>query len=117
MFVCVGTPPRATGEANLVAVEQAVRVAIDHAAPGVVIAEKSTVPAGTADRLIRAVAMQRPDLAGSVEVVSNPEFLREGHALQDAMHPERILVGAASESAFERSCVRSTSRSPPRAPA
>jgi UDPglucose 6-dehydrogenase len=102
VFVCVGTPPRATGEANLVAVEQAVRVAIDHAAPGVVIAEKSTVPAGTADRLIRAVAMHRPDLADSVEVVSNPEFLREGRALQDAMHPERILVGAASESAFER---------------
>jgi UDPglucose 6-dehydrogenase len=102
VFVCVGTPPRATGEANLVAVEQAVRVAIDHAAPGVVIAEKSTVPAGTADRLIRAVAMHLPDLADSVEVVSNPEFLREGRALQDAMHPERILVGAASESAFER---------------
>lgn len=100
VFVCVGTPPRATGEANLVAVEQAVRESMNHAAPGLVIAEKSTVPAGTADRLVRAVALQRPDLASSVEVVSNPEFLREGHALQDAMHPERILVGAASESAF-----------------
>jgi UDPglucose 6-dehydrogenase len=102
VFVCVGTPPRATGEANLVAVDQAVREAMHHARPGLVIAEKSTVPAGTADRVVRAVALQRPDLAASVEVVSNPEFLREGHALEDAMHPERILVGAATESAFAR---------------
>jgi UDPglucose 6-dehydrogenase len=101
VFVCVGTPPRATGEANLVAVEQAVREVAVHAGSGLVIAEKSTVPAGTADRLTRTVSLQRPDLAGSVLVVSNPEFLREGHALRDAMHPERILVGAASEAAFE----------------
>jgi UDPglucose 6-dehydrogenase len=101
VFVCVGTPPRATGEANLVAVEQAAREVVAHASPALVIAEKSTVPAGTADRLTRSVLLQRPDLAGSVEVVSNPEFLREGHALHDAMHPERILVGAASERAFE----------------
>jgi UDPglucose 6-dehydrogenase len=101
VFICVGTPARATGEANLVAVEQAAREVISHASPGLVIAEKSTVPAGTADRVSRTVALQRPDVAGSVEVVSNPEFLREGHALHDAMHPERILVGAASEAAFD----------------
>ena len=101
VFVCVGTPPRATGEANLVAVEQAAREVAANASPGLVIAEKSTVPAGTADRLARTVALQRPDIAGSIEVVSNPEFLREGHALHDAMHPERILVGAASSSAAE----------------
>lgn len=100
VFVCVGTPPRATGEANLVAVEQAARQVLQHAAPGLVIVEKSTVPAGTADRLVRSVALQRADLVGSVHVVSNPEFLREGHAMADAMSPERILVGASSESAF-----------------
>jgi UDPglucose 6-dehydrogenase len=60
------------------------------------------VPAGTADRLVRAFAMQRPELARSAHVVSNPEFLREGRAFDDAMRPERILVGAASEPAFER---------------
>jgi UDPglucose 6-dehydrogenase len=100
VFVCVGTPPRATGEANLVAVERAVRDVVRSATPGLVIADKSTVPAGTADRLTRVIGFQRPDLAGVVEVVSNPEFLREGRALHDAMHPERILVGAASETAF-----------------
>jgi UDPglucose 6-dehydrogenase len=87
VFVCVGTPPRATGEANLVAVEQAAREVLRHAAAGLVIAEKSTVPAGTADRLLRSVALQRADLVGSVDVVSNPEFLREGHAMADAMSP------------------------------
>ena len=81
VFVCVGTPPRATGEANLVAVERAVREVVRSARPGLVIADKSTVPAGTADRLIRVIEFQHPDLAGAVEVVSNPEFLREGHAL------------------------------------
>jgi UDPglucose 6-dehydrogenase len=101
VFVCVGTPARASGEANLVAVEQAAREVVAHASAGLVIAEKSTVPAGTADRLTRSVALQRPDIAGSVEVVSNPEFLREGHALHDAMHPERILVGADSDAAFD----------------
>ncbi|HET6715347.1 MAG TPA: UDP-glucose/GDP-mannose dehydrogenase family protein [Actinomycetota bacterium] len=100
VFVCVGTPPRATGEANLVAVEQAARQVLQHAAAGLVIVEKSTVPAGTADRLVRSVSLQRADLVGSVHVVSNPEFLREGHAMADAMSPERILVGASSESAF-----------------
>jgi UDPglucose 6-dehydrogenase len=101
VFVCVGTPARASGEANLVAVEQAAREVVAHASAGLVVAEKSTVPAGTADRLTRSVALQRPDIAGSVEVVSNPEFLREGHALHDAMHPERILVGADSDAAFD----------------
>ena len=102
VFVCVGTPPRATGEANLVAVEQAVREAMHHAKPGMVIdrevhgAGRHGGSGGPRRR------MQRPDLAATVEVVSNPEFLREGHALQDAMHPERILVGAATESAFAR---------------
>jgi UDPglucose 6-dehydrogenase len=100
VFVCVGTPPRATGEANLVAVEQAAREVLRHAAAGLVIAEKSTVPAGTADRLLRSVALQRADLVGSIDVVSNPEFLREGHAMADAMSPERILVGASTESGF-----------------
>jgi UDPglucose 6-dehydrogenase len=101
VFICVGTPPRANGEANLVAVEHAART-VAHCATGpVVVAEKSTVPTGTAMRLRRTLARERPDLAAQVDVVSNPEFLREGRALEDALHPDRILVGAETERAYE----------------
>ncbi len=101
VFICVGTPPRASGEANLLAVEQAARqVAADATGP-LVVAQKSTVPAGSADRLHRTIALERPDLATMIDVASNPEFLREGKAMKDALGPDRILVGASSERAFE----------------
>jgi UDPglucose 6-dehydrogenase len=101
VFICVGTPPRASGEASLVAVEQAARTVARHATDRVVVAEKSTVPAGTHDRVRRAIRHERPDLSDGIEVVSNPEFLREGKAVQDTLEPERILVGAESETARE----------------
>jgi UDPglucose 6-dehydrogenase len=99
VFICVGTPPRVSGEANLLAVERAGRDIAGAATGPLVIVEKSTVPAGTAERLRRTLG-ERSDLAGSLEVVSNPEFLREGQALNDAFHPDRILVGASSSRAF-----------------
>ena len=99
VFLCVGTPPRATGEANLVAVEEAARSVATHATGPVVVIEKSTVPAGTAERLHTTMRRERGDV--DIEVASNPEFLREGHAVQDSLEPDRILVGAASERAFE----------------
>ena len=102
VFICVGTPPRADGEANLVAVEHAVRTVARSATGPIVVVEKSTVPTGTALRLRRTLARERPDLASEFDVVSNPEFLREGRALEDALHPDRILVGAESERAFEK---------------
>ncbi|HJU57904.1 MAG TPA: UDP-glucose/GDP-mannose dehydrogenase family protein [Actinomycetota bacterium] len=101
VFICVGTPPRASGKANLVAVEQAARQVAREATGPLVIAEKSTVPAGTAELLQRTVRLERPELAASIDVVSNPEFLREGRALHDALEPDRILVGASTERAFE----------------
>jgi UDPglucose 6-dehydrogenase len=101
VFVCVGTPARASGEASLVAVEAAAGDVARSATGPAVVVEKSTVPAGTAQRLKRALRRERPDLDGRLEVVSNPEFLREGRAIQDALHPERILIGAESEHAFE----------------
>jgi UDPglucose 6-dehydrogenase len=97
VFICVGTPPRASGAANLVALEQAARDVARVATGPLVVVEKSTVPAGTADRLYRTLLLERPDLAGSIDVASNPEFLREGRALEDALRPERILVGTRSE--------------------
>jgi UDPglucose 6-dehydrogenase len=102
VFICVGTPARVDGEANLLAVERAARTAARHATGQLIVVEKSTVPAGTAGRVRRALAHERPELAGHLEVVSNPEFLREGRAVQDSLSPERILVGAESEWAFEQ---------------
>ncbi|MDQ3659513.1 MAG: UDP-glucose/GDP-mannose dehydrogenase family protein [Actinomycetota bacterium] len=102
VFICVGTPPRASGEANLIAVEQVARDVARHGRPDVVVVEKSTVPAGTAQRVKRTLARERADFAGSAEVVSNPEFLKEGTAVEDSLHPDRILVGAESPQAFTR---------------
>jgi UDPglucose 6-dehydrogenase len=101
VFICVGTPPRASGEASLVAVEQAARQVARGAEGSLVLVEKSTVPAGTAERLRITLVRERPDLGRSLQVVSNPEFLREGQALKDALEPDRILIGAESPAAFE----------------
>lgn len=91
VFICVGTPPRADGEANLRAVEAAATMVAEHATGDVVVVEKSTVPAGTAERV--AATMERIGNA-RFRVASNPEFLREGKAVQDALHPDRLLVGS-----------------------
>jgi UDPglucose 6-dehydrogenase len=99
VFICVGTPPKASGEANLAAVEKAVSDVARHATKRTVIVEKSTVPAGTAGRLRRTIERERTDLA--LDVASNPEFLREGKGVEDSLAPTRILVGAESDHAFE----------------
>jgi len=101
VFICVGTPARASGEANLLAVEQAGREIAGAATGPLVVVEKSTVPAGTGGHLQRTVSGGHPDPVRTLDVVSNPEFLREGRALNDALHPDRILVGASSPRAFE----------------
>jgi UDPglucose 6-dehydrogenase len=66
-----------------------------------VLVQKWTVPAGTADRLRRAVRLASPAAAERVDVASNPEFLREGRGIQDSLNPDRILVGADSVHAFD----------------
>jgi UDPglucose 6-dehydrogenase len=98
VFICVGTPPRSDGAANLLAVELSARQAARHATGRLVVAEKSTVPAGTAARLKAFLARERPEV--EFGVVSNPEFLREGTAIRDSLQPERILVGAEDRWAF-----------------
>lgn len=100
VFLCVGTPPRASGEANLIAVERAARSAARHMTAGSVMVEKSTVPSGTARRLSRTLRLERRGLPGDVRVASNPEFLREGTGVQDSLDPDRVLVGAESEETF-----------------
>ena len=76
VFICVGTPPRATGEANLLAIEQAAQEVAKEATNPFVLVQKSTVPAGTATRLLDAMSRYRSEVRFSV--VANPEFLREG---------------------------------------
>jgi UDPglucose 6-dehydrogenase len=95
IFLCVGTPPRADGGANLLAVESAAREISKHAADNTVVVEKSTVPPGTHEKLTEV-------LGPRLHVASNPEFLREGTALADTMSPSRIVVGASSPIAHAR---------------
>lgn len=98
VFISVGTPPRADGEANLIAVERVAQEVARHATAEAVVVEKSTVPAGTADRMKRALRLEK---AGHpLHVACNPEFLSEGSAVRDALEPDRIVVGAESEEAF-----------------
>jgi len=98
VFICVGRPSTPAGDASLTAVEAVGREIAQHAAAGVVIAEKSTVPPGTADRLRLTIAREQPGLTFSV--VANPEFLREGRAVEDSLTPHRLVVGADDERGF-----------------
>jgi UDPglucose 6-dehydrogenase len=99
VFVSVGTPARGSGEANLIAVERAVREIARYASDGTVLVQKSTVPAGTATRVAQAITVQNGG-PRRIEIVSNPEFLREGRAIEDSLNPDRILVGAENARAF-----------------
>lgn len=95
-FICVGTPSRPDGEANLLAVERAAATVGDNATSDMVVVQKSTVPVQTADRL---KAMLTRSSKFSFHLVSNPEFLKEGSAVEDSLHPDRILIGAEDEKA------------------
>jgi len=90
-FICVGTPQK-RGEyaADLTYVDASVRSLIPHLQPGALVVGKSTVPAGTAQRLADWIAAEGP--AGA-ELSWNPEFLREGWAVQDTLHPDRLVIG------------------------
>lgn len=100
VFIAVGTPAHENGEADLTYVEQ-VAAEIAHAVNGYkVIVEKSTVPVTTCDTITR-VLQERGVARSDFEVVSNPEFLREGTAVADFLHPDRIVVGSQSDKAFE----------------
>jgi UDPglucose 6-dehydrogenase len=97
-FICVGTPPDADGDANLRAVECAAEEIAGAATGPLLVVEKSTVPAGTADRVAATLRRRRPDI--SFRLASNPEFLREGSAVEDSLQPTRVLVGAEDPEVF-----------------
>jgi UDPglucose 6-dehydrogenase len=98
VFIAVGTPSRrGDGHADLTYVYAAAREIAAALSGFTVVVTKSTVPVGTGDEVERIVREARPD--ADVAVVSNPEFLREGAAIQDFKHPDRIVVGLADERA------------------
>jgi UDPglucose 6-dehydrogenase len=98
LFVCVGTPPRENGEADLTAVEN-VSYEIARAMTAYrLVVEKSTVPVETGEWIFRTIeANRRRGVA--FDVASNPEFLREGSAIQDFLSPDRIVIGVESKRA------------------
>ncbi|MCC6805894.1 MAG: UDP-glucose/GDP-mannose dehydrogenase family protein [Deltaproteobacteria bacterium] len=90
VFIAVGTPSAADGSVDLSAFWAATESIGTHMKDGAIVATKSTVPVGTADKLRKVLAAKR---AGLVRVASNPEFLKEGDAVNDFMKPDRIIIG------------------------
>ena len=100
VFIAVGTPSRrGDGHADLTYVYQAARSIAQAMAGRMVVVTKSTVPVGTGDEVERIIRAARPEL--DFAVASNPEFLREGAALEDFKRPDRIVVGAEDDVARE----------------
>jgi UDPglucose 6-dehydrogenase len=101
-FIAVGTPPDEDGSADLKYVLEAARSIGRHMTDYKVVVDKSTVPVGTADKVRNAIReeLTRRGVEGRYAVVSNPEFLKEGAAVEDFMRPDRIVVGADDEQAI-----------------
>jgi UDPglucose 6-dehydrogenase len=101
IFIAVGTPPAEDGSADLRYVEAVSREIGQTIASYTVIVDKSTVPVGTARKVAQWVGeeLKRRGEAVPFDVVSNPEFLREGTAVQDFTHPDRVVIGCESEKA------------------
>jgi UDPglucose 6-dehydrogenase len=104
IFIAVGTPPDEDGSADLKYVLAVARTIGTHLSRPAVVVDKSTVPVGTADKvrtaIAAALAARNADIA--FDVVSNPEFLKEGAAVEDCMRPDRIVIGADSAVAIEK---------------
>jgi UDPglucose 6-dehydrogenase len=101
LFLAVGTPPGEDGSADLQHVLAVARTIAAHMAAPKTIVNKSTVPVGTADQVAEAVraALHERGVQIAFEVVSNPEFLKEGAAVADCKRPDRIVIGTASAAA------------------
>ena len=103
VFIAVGTPPDEDGSADLTHVLEVARTIGRGLAKPVVVVNKSTVPVGTADSVRAAIAGELAVRGAEIafDVVSNPEFLKEGDAVQDCMRPDRIIIGADSQRAVD----------------
>jgi UDPglucose 6-dehydrogenase len=96
VFITVGTPPRENGETDLTAVEAVARGIAGAMQRYTVVVNKSTVPVGTGD-FVRDVIQRHQPTPVAFDVVSNPEFLREGSAIEDTLRPDRIVIGAPNQ--------------------
>ena len=97
IFICVGTPPKKNGESNLSFVDQVSKDISNKIKGYTVIVSKSTVPVGTSKRIENS--LKKNNSIKSFDVVSNPEFLREGAAINDFMRPDKIIIGCRTKKA------------------
>ena len=104
IFIAVGTPPGEDGSADLSHVLAVARTIGQHLDRHAIVVNKSTVPVGTADRVRAAIAgeLVKRGATTTFDIVSNPEFLKEGDAVKDCMRPDRIVIGSDSTHAVER---------------
>ena len=104
VFIAVGTPPDEDGSADLQYVLAVAKTIGRNLQRSTVVVDKSTVPVGTADKVRAAIAAELQARGADVpfDVVSNPEFLKEGAAVEDCMRPDRIVIGADSAHAADR---------------
>lgn len=102
-FIAVGTPPNGDGSADLDNAVVAARNIARHMTEPKIIVNKSTVPVGTADRVHRTIARELEARGAAIDfaVVSNPEFLKEGAAVDDFMRPDRVVIGSDNDQAIE----------------
>jgi UDPglucose 6-dehydrogenase len=100
IFICVGTPPLPNGDADLSAIENVARAIAKQVRGHRLVIEKSTVPVQTGSQLRKHLSLHGTSKS-DFDVASNPEFLREGSAVEDFLHPDRIVVGVESARATE----------------
>ncbi len=103
-FIAVGTPPDEDGSADLQYVLAVAGMIATHMEEGKIVVTKSTVPVGTSDKVSAHMAaiLEKRQLDLTFHVASNPEFLKEGSALDDCMRPERIIIGTDSSEVEEK---------------
>ena len=98
VFIAVGTPPQKTGDAELAVVYDVAEKVAKHLSGYTVVATKSTVPPGT-NKKIKRVISENISKNADFDIASVPEFLREGSAIDDTLHPDRVVIGSESEKA------------------
>lgn len=95
IFICVGTPPNSDGSADLSQIKEVALALAEVIDDYKVIVTKSTVPVGT-NRWIKSLIDEHKKNNVTIDIISNPEFLREGRAVEDFMHPDRVIIGGES---------------------
>ncbi len=101
IFICVGTPPKKSWETDLTYVEKVAEDIGEYINGYKIVVTKSTVPVGTG-KMIEKIIKEKSEDKYAFDIVSNPEFLKEGNAIEDTLHPDRIVVGSDNKEAAEK---------------